>query len=107
MATPFDPYYKWLGIPPAEQPPNYYRLLGITLFEGNSDAIESAADQRMVHLRGFQTGQHAAASQKMLNAVATARLCLLQPQKKAQYDAQLRARLAKNGQAAKAGGTSQ
>ena len=90
---PFDPYYKWLGIPPAEQPPNHYRLLGITLFEGNADAIESAADQRMVHLRTFQTGQHARESQKLLNAVSAAKLVLLQPPKKAQYDAQLRAKL--------------
>ena len=27
----FDPYRKWLGIPPQEQPPNHYRLLGIGL----------------------------------------------------------------------------
>jgi hypothetical protein len=25
----FDPYRKWLGIPPKDQPPHYYRLLGI------------------------------------------------------------------------------
>ena len=25
----FDPYYRWLGIPPEEQPPNHYALLGI------------------------------------------------------------------------------
>ena len=24
----FDPYHIWLGIPPEEQPPNHYRLLG-------------------------------------------------------------------------------
>ena len=23
-----DPYHKWLGIPPHEQPANHYRLLG-------------------------------------------------------------------------------
>ncbi len=28
----FDPYYTSLGIPPEEQPPNYYRLLGLSLF---------------------------------------------------------------------------
>ena len=96
----FDPYYKWLGIPPAEQPANHYRLLGINLFEDHPDVIESAADQRMVHLRPFQTGQHAAASQKLLNEVSGAKLCLLKPEKKAAYDARLRARLAvKNGPA--------
>ena len=33
MSAPFDPYYRWLGIPPGEQPPNHYRLLGVQLFE--------------------------------------------------------------------------
>lgn len=46
MADSFDPYHKWLGISPKDQPPNHYRLLGIELFEGVPDVIESAADQR-------------------------------------------------------------
>ena len=29
----FDPYDQWLGIPAQEQPPNHYRLLGVSLFE--------------------------------------------------------------------------
>jgi len=33
MAEDFDPYYKWLGILPKDQPPHNYRLLGIELFE--------------------------------------------------------------------------
>jgi hypothetical protein len=28
-----DPYDEWLGIPPKDQPPNHYRLLGLELFE--------------------------------------------------------------------------
>jgi hypothetical protein len=32
-STQFDPYRKWLGIAPADQPPNHYRLLGLDLFE--------------------------------------------------------------------------
>ena len=43
----FDPYYKWLGIPPGEQPPNHYRLLGVSLFEPDADVID-AADQNTV-----------------------------------------------------------
>ena len=88
---PFDPYYQWLGIPPEEQPPNHYRLLGIRLFEDNSSVIQTAADRQMVHLRTFQTGPRAAISQKVLNEVAAARVCLLSAEKKAAYDAQLRA----------------
>ena len=90
MPEIFDPYYKWLGIPPAEQPPNHYRLLGVNLFESDTDVIASAADQRMSHLRSFQTGEYSQASQRLLNEVATARLCLLDPGKKRTYDEQLR-----------------
>ena len=94
MAETFDAYHEWLGIPPAQQPPNDYRLLGIELFEDKPRVIESAADQRMAHLRSFQTGKHSALSQKLLNEVAAAKLCLLNPQKKAPYDARLREAMA-------------
>jgi serine/threonine protein kinase len=93
MGDPFDPYYQWLGIPPKDQPPNHYRLLGIERFEANPDVIQHAADQRMAHLRALQTGRHSALSQQLLNEVAAARVCLLRPQKKADYDARLRAKL--------------
>ena len=93
-AIHFDPYHKWLGIPPEEQPPNHYRLLGIKVFEADTDVIQSAADQRMSHLRTFQAGAHAEMSQKILNELAAARVCLLKPSKKALYDAELKPRLA-------------
>lgn len=88
----FDPYHKWLGIRPEEQPANYYRLLGIALFEDDADAIAGAADQRMAHVRSFQTGNYAALSQRILNEIAAARVCLLTPQKKTAYDQALQAR---------------
>jgi hypothetical protein len=89
-SSAFDPYYKWLGIPPSEQPPNFYRLLGVVLFESDPDVIEAAADQRMAHIRTYQTGKHGVVSQKILNELADARLTLLNPVKKAGYDARLR-----------------
>lgn len=94
MTQVFDPYHKWLGIPPAEQPANHYRLLGLTLFEGDADAIESAADQRMAHVRTFSLGQHAETSQRLLNELAAARVCLLKPSEKSGYDRKLRDSLA-------------
>jgi len=83
MADPFDPYHVWLGIPPD--------LLGIPLFEQNPDVIAHAADKRMRHLRSFQAGARSADSQRLLNQVAAARVCLLNEKKKADYDRQLRA----------------
>jgi len=95
----FDAYYKWLGIPPAESAAgvlNHYRLLGISLFEADAEAIASAADQRMAHLRTLQTGPHSEQSQTLLNQIATAKLCLLAPDKKTSYDAELRRKLESN-----------
>jgi hypothetical protein len=88
-SEPFDPYYQWLGIPPDEQPPNHYRLLGIQLFEENREVIQHAADRQMVHLRSFQNGPRAPLSQKLLNEVAAAKLCLLSLDRKSAYDAAL------------------
>jgi hypothetical protein len=42
--APFDPYHKWLAIPPEEQPASYYRLLSIADFEFDADVIEDAAE---------------------------------------------------------------
>ncbi|MGH7140336.1 MAG: 3-keto-disaccharide hydrolase [Pirellulales bacterium] len=86
----FDAYHKWLGIPPQEQPADYYRLLAIARFESDPDVIEGAADRQMAHVRTFQAGQHSALSQKILNELAAARLCLLNAEKKAAYDVTLR-----------------
>src|SRR5688572_30028464 len=91
MAPTFDPYHTWLGIPPEEQPPNHYLLLGIRPFESNPEVIENAADQRTAHLRTFALGKHGELSQKLLNEVSTARVCLLNSERRAKYDAELRA----------------
>jgi len=93
MSDDFNPYHVWLAIPPEEQPANYYRLLGLRLFESNGDVIDGAADRQMAHLRTFQIGKHAELAQRLLNEVAAARVCLLDPGKHAAYDQQLRARL--------------
>lgn len=90
MSEAFDPYYKWLGIPPAEQPPNHYRLLGVTLFESDLDVIANAAEQRIGHVRAFQIGKHSDESQQILRAISAARVCLLNADKKAEYDTGLR-----------------
>ncbi|MGA2621400.1 MAG: protein kinase [Thermoguttaceae bacterium] len=91
--TEFDPYHQWLGISPEEQPPHHYRLLGLKLFESSPAAIQNAADRQMAHLRTFQSGKRAALSQRLLNELAAAKLCLLKAEKKAAYDEQLRRRL--------------
>jgi hypothetical protein len=100
MRPAFDPYHKWLGIPREQQPPDYYRLLAIQPFESDPDVIQAAADQRMAHLRNYQTGPHSDFSQRLLNEVASARVCLLNEAKKAAYDERLRAELQEKLEAA-------
>ncbi len=94
MPDSFDPYLKWLGIAPEEQPPNHYRLLGVPLFIDDPDVIESAADRQMKHVRSFQSGRHAQLSQQLLNELAMAKVCLLDRDHKVAYDSELREKLA-------------
>jgi hypothetical protein len=93
MAEKFDPYYKWLGIPPKDQPPHHYRLLGIELFEPDRDVIDAAANRLMGYLKELAAGDDASHSQKLLNEISRARLCLLNKEKKAAYDQELRKKL--------------
>ncbi len=86
----FDPYHKWLGIPPRERPPHHYRLLGVAPFEPDPEVIAAASDQRMAFLQGMAIGPRSAESQRLLNEVAAARLCLLHAARKAAYDDRLR-----------------
>lgn len=102
MPEKFDPYHRWLGIPADEQPPNHYRLLAIGLFEADHEAIRDAVEQRMAHVRTYQLGPHSAISQKILNELAAAKACLLNPAKKAAYDELLRQRDAASSEPANA-----
>ena len=93
MATELDPYYEWLGIPPAEQPADHYRLLGVALFESNLNAISNASDARMGYVRTFQAGPRGKESQQLLNELSAARGCLLNPDRRSEYDTELRRNL--------------
>tara|TARA_Y100001968_G_scaffold274236_1_gene267322 strand:- start:557 stop:1195 length:639 start_codon:yes stop_codon:yes gene_type:complete len=88
--SPFDPYHKWLGIPPAERPISKYRLLGVAEFENDSEVINSAAERQTVYLRTMQAGEDADLIAQLLNEVSQARVTLLDPEQKSAYDAQLR-----------------
>ena len=70
MAEPFDPYYRWLGIPPKDQPPHHYRLLGLELFETERDVIDAAANRVMTYLKELAPGDDSGQSQRLLNEVA-------------------------------------
>ena len=93
MAGNFDPYYKWLGIPPKDQPPNFYRLLGIDLYEPDPEVIAIAAEQRIRHVQSFQSGEYALISQKLQKKIIAVRDYLLDSEKKEEYDTSLKLQL--------------
>ena len=90
----FDPYHKWLGISPQHQPPNYYRLLSLDLYESDPEVIDAAVDRIVAFLQDVATGAQAKDSQKLLNEIAVARLCLLDDTQKLAYDQKLKLELA-------------
>jgi len=53
MSEAFDPYHRWLGIQPKDQPPHHYRLLGIDLFEDDHEVIRDATERQMAHVRKY------------------------------------------------------
>ncbi|GEM_PF-1028913 len=104
MTRPFDAYHVWLGIPPHEQPPDHYRLLGIPLFEHDPDVIEQAAERQAAFLRQMEAGPHGETAQRLLQEIAQARTTLLHPTSRTTYDEVLRH--LKAGKAAAASATS-
>jgi hypothetical protein len=90
MLTKGLAYQNWLGIREDEQPPTLYRLLALNVFESDKELIANAADSRIGYVRQFQTSENASVAGQILNELARAQIILLNPQKKAAYDAQLR-----------------
>jgi hypothetical protein len=84
----FDPYHKWLGIPPGQRPPTYYQLLGISPTERDAEVIEEAAIRQTAHVRTYQIGPHSADCTRILNEIAQASETLLNPARRREYDGQ-------------------
>ena len=85
----FDPYRKWLGIPESQRPPTHYQLLGISADEQDRDVINAAVMRQSAFVRNFQVGPHSAEATQVLNEIAAAKVCLLDPVKRAEYDREL------------------
>ena len=95
-------YQKWLDIPPQDQPPNHYRLLGLELFEGDRATVDAAAKSLMGFLQKQAAGPDHASVRKLLDEISDARRCLLLSDRKQVYDHKLRAKLEAAKQAAEA-----
>lgn len=85
----FDPYHRWLGIPPGHRPPTYYQLLGVSPTESDLEVIHAAALRQSAYVRNFQSGAHAEAASRILSELAEARSTLTDQVRRRQYDARL------------------
>ena len=106
MSQVHDPYLQWLGIPPEEQPPHLYRLLGLPLYESDMEAIANAADRRIAFVKAFQTGPDAEIAYRVLSELMQARTCLLSMVSKWEYDRRLQEHFAALAAAAEAAAAS-
>lgn len=82
----FDPYHKWLGIPPGARPPNHYELLGIAPLESDRDVIVYNTDRQLLALRSLQQGLHADMAARISAEISAASACLLAAEDKKRYD---------------------
>lgn len=95
MPIEFDPYLEWLGIQITERPLDHYALLGLPRFESSEKLIDQHSVKRIELLQDIATGsEQVELSQRILNEISTARICLLDPRKRAKYDLQLKKRIA-------------
>ena len=95
MPTEFDPYLTWLGIQSTERPLDHYALLGLTRFESSDKLIDQHSVQRIELLQDIATGSdQVELSQRILNEISAARICLLDRGKRAKYDLQLKKQIA-------------
>lgn len=94
MAVDF--YTKWLDVLPGPRPPDYYTLLGVEAFCGDLDAIEAATRRQLTRLDDFALHPNREtrdAVQNMMNEVARARVDLVNPGRRLDYDRRLAAQL--------------
>ncbi|HVV99578.1 MAG TPA: hypothetical protein VHB77_04525 [Planctomycetaceae bacterium] len=89
----FDPYQQWLGISRREQPANRYRLIGVGVFEFDPEIIRESAERQIESVRKHGRGPHGGIASNLLVELRDARDCLLNADRKAEYDRELRREL--------------
>ena len=85
----FDPYRKWLGIPPGRRPPTHYELLGISSHEDDGEVIQSAAERQSNYVRQYLGTVHDDLAKKILYQIEEAAFVLTHGELRQQYDESL------------------
>lgn len=83
---PFDSYHKWLGIPPEQQPPHYYQLLGISVNEQDTEVIQAAAQRQRASIEDHLHGAHHREASQLIYEIDEAELTLLSPELREDYN---------------------
>ena len=65
----FDPYQQWLGIPSQMRPLNHYILLGLRIFEVDSQKVTAAYEARMELLSTVQAGPRGVLAHQVLSLI--------------------------------------
>lgn len=81
-----DVYRDWLKISATNRPLNYYQILKLKMFEDDPSVIRKHYRELNAYIRKFATGDYIEESQKLLNTLAKAMLCLTDKERKEEYD---------------------
>ena len=75
----FNPLCFWLGFPANAVPRDYYSLLGLPLFESDTEEISRAAERVIAHVREIRPGPYVAEWTELLDTLQAAKACLCDP----------------------------
>ncbi len=89
MSQKLNPYREWFGLDTTRKP-SYYELLGVQNFETEPPVIAEAAECRLQLLEPHKAGPNAELAAKLTREVTGVMNALLNPEKRRQYDDQLR-----------------
>ncbi|MEM6655447.1 MAG: FHA domain-containing protein [Planctomycetota bacterium] len=82
-------YHLLLSIPPGDRPPTHYQLLGLAPFEANEEVIEIAHRRQCRHVRAHAL-RFPDETQRLLNELTEAKVCLCDPARRREYEQQTR-----------------
>lgn len=88
MGDTFDPYRDWLGLKAAHHPVDHYQLLDLPVGESDAKTIAAARDRALAKLRKVEPGERRAEWERLVRQVRGSARCLLDPERRAEYDAE-------------------
>ena len=81
----FDPYHKWLGLPPGKWMPNHFELLGLSIDEEDPSVIELAIKRQRDFMKGMRGGKFPELVNQILIQIQDAEITLLEPDSRRLY----------------------